>query len=76
MKRNGCHDRPPLGRVRPVQDGHETLTLELPGQPRVQWVAPRYVSQKFAMTTDCQYTHTDAGRVDPGCEGGRWRSST
>lgn len=67
MKRHGCHNRPELGQVpRPVQDG-----WYMDGTTR----APRMVAVSHAMTKDCQYTHSEAGRADPGCEGCRWRAT-
>lgn len=71
QRRNGCHNRPPLGASRVVQNGW----AHLPGvdllHPRVEALAV----VPHAMTVDCQYTHSEAGRVDQGCAGCRWRAA-
>ena len=56
----GCHDRPPYKPSQPVQSG---------------WYAdgytktPRMVPMPHVMTTDCQFTHTELGKIDAKCEG-------
>lgn len=62
---HGCHDRPEYREVLPVQDG-----WFLDGTTRT----PRMVAMKFRMERSCQYTHTDAGKADAGCDGCRWRA--
>ena len=70
MNSNGCHNRKPYATSYLAQDGHHQLQEGVTGNPR----APRYVEVPHAMTTDCQYTHTDLGRKDAGCHGCKWRA--
>lgn len=58
--RYGCHDRAPYKASQAVQDGHY-----LDGYTR----SPRMVPMPHAMTTDCQFRHTDLGKIDAKCEG-------
>ena len=57
----GCHNRPPLGEPRMVPG------INKHGRDCYELVP-------HAMTRECQYTHSQAGRVDPQCEGCRWRA--
>lgn len=56
-----CHNRPPFVERRVVQDG-----AWCDGQA----FAPRAVSIKnFSVGAECQYTWSEAGKKDHGCDG-------
>lgn len=63
---NGCHNRAPFKESMRVQDGLTDLRL-----PYAQ--VQRFVEKPFRMATDCQYTKTDLGKADKGCDGCKWR---
>ena len=64
MRLNGCHNRPEYRPSTLVQDG---------------WIAvddiliAKTTDIPFRMETLCQYTHTDLGKQDRGCDGCKWR---
>jgi hypothetical protein len=67
----GCHDRPPLGAPRIVQDGWHNLPQHAVSTlPRT----PRMVEVPHAMETGCQYTTSPAGPTDPRCAGCAWKA--
>lgn len=61
---HGCHDRPAYKTATVVQDGYwldgETRTAKL-------------VSVPFRTAKDCQYTLSELGQKDKGCEGCKWK---
>lgn len=69
---NGCHNRQPLGDAHMVRDGVRAISLY--GDEHYVFTVPQLVRLKHATSTECQYTHSDAGRVDPGCVGCCWRA--
>lgn len=60
----GCHNRAPYLTSMPMQSG-----WYMDGYTRT----PRMVSMPFRMSMDCEYTLTDLGKVDPKCEGCKWK---
>lgn len=62
----GCHNRLPFADLYPAPDGHwldgHTMTIK---------AAPVKVSG----TRDCQFTLSALGRVDPKCDGCKWRAN-
>lgn len=58
----GCHNRPEFRPTFPVQAG-----WYMDGYTRT----PRMESVRHVMSTDCQFTVSEAGRVDPKCDGCR-----
>lgn len=62
-KRNGCHNREPMRRV---QFLHYVDSFQ--GK-----VYARVVKLPFRNSTDCQYTLSDLGQADKGCDGCKWR---
>jgi hypothetical protein len=74
---NGCHNRRLLGqRPAQVQDGwvYAAEGASWAGGVLVLRTA-RMTTVPHATSTDCQYTHSAAGRLDPGCAGCHWRAS-
>lgn len=61
----GCHNRPPFRGVYKAQDGYFAAGFER---------TDRMKATRHVMTTDCQYTKTDLGKVDPKCAGCKWRT--
>jgi hypothetical protein len=57
----GCFDRAPFRPTVRVQQG---WTAD--GRRKMEFIP-------FAMTTDCQYRHTELGQRDSGCDGCKWR---
>lgn len=61
---NGCHNHPPFRTVIPMQDG-----WYMDGYTRT----PRMVARPFVNTKPCQYSKSELGKVDRGCDGCTWR---
>lgn len=61
---SGCYNHPPYQTLIPVQDG-----WYMDGYTRT----PRMVAIPFTMTKPCQYTLSELGKVDRGCDGCTWR---
>lgn len=59
MRKNGCHDRATFAQKRIVQDGVYAYSLT---------PIPVNISN-FSAGAGCQYTLSQAGRVDAGCDG-------
>lgn len=68
-RRNGCFNRPEFRRVYPAQDGWFN-----DGTRENATRTPKLVAVPFRLAPDCQYTHSEAGRTDPGCVGCRWKT--
>ena len=66
---NGCHNRRPFQQWVDVQAGWLNQELSLDYKTRV----PNMDAVPFRMATDCQYTLTELGQQDKGCEGCKWR---
>ena len=66
---NGCFNRPPFKQERLVQDGwHEVRS------PRGYMTRePVMVTIPFRMSPDCEYSLTDLGKADSGCDGCKHR---
>lgn len=62
--KNGCYNRPALRTERIVQDGWTLSGWD--------W-KPIRIRIADPMTKDCQYTKTELGKVDKGCEGCAWK---
>jgi len=62
----GCHNRKPFRTSTPVQDG-----WFMDGVTRVA----KMISVPFRMSPNCQYTHTELGKVDPKCNGCKWKAT-
>ena len=60
QKKNGCHDRQPYRETLQVQNGW------IDGRRNMETIP-------FVMSKGCHYTNTEAGKVDPGCTGCRWK---
>lgn len=60
----GCHNRAPYTRSLPAQEG-----WYMDGYTRT----PRMAAMPFRMSTDCNYTTTELGQADKGCDGCTWR---
>ena len=66
---NGCHNR---ADYKPSYLAHDGYYDSEPGMPLAR--IPRMVEVPFTMSPDCQYTQSDLGRVDAGCNGCKWRA--
>ena len=60
----GCHNRAAYRPAEAVQDGNY-----LDGYTRT----PRMIAVPHVMTTDCQFTHTELGKIDAKCAGCLWK---
>lgn len=60
---NGCHNRAPFRRANIVQDGWRPN-----GNRNTITIANH-------MARDCQYTHTELGKLDKGCDGCKWKQT-
>lgn len=58
--KNGCHNREPFKQTMKVQDGY------IEGGP---YRVAETVETPFRMANECQYTLSDLGKTDKGCEG-------
>jgi len=65
-RKNGCHNRAPLRETVRTQDGWGEA-----GDTRI----PAMRTYPVPMTKDCQYTLSDLGKVDSGCDGCRWKDT-
>jgi hypothetical protein len=72
--RYGCHNRPPLGQAREVQDGHRRVAMATMGGGCEGVNIPRLKTVPHRMTSECQYV-PPAGRIDPKCDGCNWRKT-
>jgi hypothetical protein len=63
---NGCHNREPFKQLMNVQDGWTQG-----GSHRVGYM----VDVPFRMNPECQYTHTELGKTDKGCDGCKHRKA-
>lgn len=61
----GCHNRKPLRDTALVQQGWARIDYHVE--------ARHTVSIQDEMTKECQYRKTELGKVDPKCEGCKWR---
>ena len=68
MRKNGCHNRPPLKEWVTVQSGHYATDNFTRHDCMVTIPDP--------MTKPCQYTLTDLGQTDPGCIGCSWKTQS
>ena len=63
--KNGCHNRAPLREEIRTQDGWN-------GYGSAYRIAEMR-TYPVPMTKECQYTKTELGKVDAGCDGCKWR---
>lgn len=63
--KNGCHNRAPLREEIRMQDGWSRY-----GGDAYRVAAMR--TYPVPMTKECQYTKTELGKVDAGCDGCKW----
>ena len=61
-----CFNRPPFRTSLKVQDGYWYENLQ-----RI----PKLTSVPFRMNFECQYTHTELGKTDKGCDGCKHRKA-
>lgn len=71
MRFNGCHNREPYKPSMLVQVGCQEQPLNVENTTRI----PLMALSPFRMATDCQYTLTELGAVDAGCDGCRHKSA-
>lgn len=62
---NGCHNRDPYKAHLMVQDGYHQNTAAR--------IAKMKQIESFAHKSECQYTKSESGRNDAGCDGCKWR---
>lgn len=63
---NGCHNRKPYKTSTPMQDG-----WYMDGVTRTAKMIP----VPFRMNPQCQYTRSELGKVDPRCNGCKWKAA-
>ena len=68
---NGCYNRRPFRDTGEVQAGWKEQPLSLTDRTRI----PVIDTVPFRMAYDCQYTLTELGQQDKGCEGCKWRKA-
>lgn len=66
---NGCHNRRPFQPWVKVQAGWQKMPISVSDSTRI----PVLDAVPFRMAYDCQYTLTELGQRDKGCEGCKWR---
>ena len=63
MRKNGCHNRPPFKETMLVQSGYYDDSW-FTGERTARWI-----TSPFRMARECQFTRTELGKIDPGCNG-------
>lgn len=64
---NGCHSRNEYKEKLLVQDGYHEYSGEVLAR------VAKMIEIPFRMSRECEYTKSDLGRMDKGCEGCKWK---